>query len=250
MTPSVRHRSTVALVVALPLIAALAGCDAPAEPVAATTSAAPSVAAAQTIDTPDCAPEGTRAVVAGADATVVLTLGEGAQGIVFAPQSNGNFCQWSDQMVRYAAAGYRVASFGWGDDGAESLTAAVVAIRDEGAEDVVLVGASKGAGFVAGVADDLDPAPVGVIALSPGVKVEEVDATSAASSYTGPLLVIASASDGSVKSSESKEVARADDPSTYVELPGGAHGITILLTDAGPQVLDQMDAFVAAAFAS
>ncbi|MFI2754585.1 alpha/beta hydrolase [Cellulomonas sp. P22] len=234
--------------VALPLIAALAGCDASSEPVAATSSAAPSAAAPRAIDTPDCAPDGTRAVVAGTDDTVVLTLGEGAKGIVFAPQSNGNFCQWSDQMVRYAAAGYRVASFGWGADGAESLKDAVAAIRDEGAEDVVLVGASKGAGVVAGVADDLDPAPVGVIALSPGVKVDDLDATSAGSSYTGPLLVIASVSDGTVNASESKQVARADDPSTYVELPGGAHGVSILLTDTGPQVLEQMDTFVAAAF--
>lgn len=253
MSLSLRPRSLALCVVALPLLMAVSACDTAAEPVAEPSGAAATEASGpRVIDTPDCAPDGARAVVAGTqdDPAIVVTLGEGAQGIVFAPQSGADYCQWADELARYAGEGYRVASFAWSGDGAATLEAAVDVLRGEGAEDVVLVGSSKGGGFVAGVADDLEPAPVGVIALSPGVEVEGVDATSANSSYTGPLLVIASEADGSIRASESREVARADDPATYVEVPGGAHGVAIFATDAGPQIIEQIDLFIAAAFGS
>lgn len=252
MSLSMRTRPLALSVVALPLLLAVSACDATAEPAAEGSEPAATAAGPRAIDTPDCAPEGARAVVAGTedDPAIVVLLGEGPQGIVFAPQSGADYCQWADELARYAGEGYRVASFAWSEDGASAVEAAVGVLRGEGAEDVVLVGSSKGAGFVAGLADDLEPAPAGVIALSPGVEVEGVDATSANSAYTGPLLVIASETDGSIRASESRQVARADDPATYVELPGGAHGVAIFTTDAGPQVIEQMDAFIAAAFTS
>jgi len=248
---SPRRRALAQLVVVLPVLAALSACGGSAPPEAsAPASPEPTAAAVRAIDTPDCLPGGARAVVAGseADPTIVVTLGDGSQGIVFAPQLGATFCQWADQLARYADQGYRVASFAWGEDGGASLEATVGVLRGEGAEDVALVGASKGAGVVAALADDLRPAPVGVIALSPGVEVEGHDATSAGSAYTGPLLVVASEADGSIRASESQQVARADDPSSYVQLPGSAHGVAILLASTGPQVLDQMDGFLAAAF--
>ena len=123
-------------------------------------------------------------------------------------------------------------------------------LRGDGATDVVLIGASKGGAYSAAVADELAVPPVGVIALSPPATFETVDATSVNSTYTGPLLVVASVTDGSVPASESAKVARSADPSTYVELPGGAHGVALLLTSAGPALNQRMDEFVAAAFAS
>ena len=64
--------------------------------------------------------------------------------------------------------------------------------------------------YAAALADELDP--VTVVALGPPAEYDGHDAHSTASSYTGPLLVIASTEDRSVPALSSKLVARADDP--------------------------------------
>ena len=61
---------------------------------------------------------------------------------------------------------------------------------------------------------------------------EKADATSAHSKYAGRLLAVASAGDGNVPVADSKLVARATDPSTYLEMAGGAYGVAIFQTDS------------------
>ena len=204
----------------------------------------------RTIETPACLPKTARAVVTGPkeDPTIVVTTGKGDQGIVFVPEHGRNFCQWVDQMTRYDKAGYRVASLAWSADGKASVAAAVDVLRVEGAVGVVLVGSSKGGAYVADMADELATAPLGVIALSPPATFEKADATSAHSKYAGPLLVVASAGDGNVPVTDSKLVARAADPSTYLEMAGGAHGVAIFQTDSGAQLQSTMDTFMTTAF--
>ena len=218
----------------------------------ATSTSPPAAAQVRKIDTPACLPKGARAVVAGPkDApTIVVTAGKGDHGIVFAPQSGTDFCDWVGQFTRYTDAGYHVASFSWAADGKTSITSAVDVLRGEGALGVVLVGASKGAAFVADMADALGSAPLGVIALSPPTKFQTADATSANSKYTGPLLVVATVGDAAVPAAQSKLVARPDDPSTYLELSGGAHGVAMFLTPARAELEGRMDTFMTSAFAS
>jgi pimeloyl-ACP methyl ester carboxylesterase len=200
------------------------------------------------IDTPDCAPDGARAVVTGPgeEPVVVVTLGEGRNGVVLAPQSNDTFCEWAPTMEEYAADGYTVASFAWSGDTTESLTGAVDVLLAEGVEAYALVGASVGGAVSAALADDLPTPPAGVLALSPGAVSDSGSAASADSGYTGPLLVIGSAFDNATAA---RAVARTDDPSTYLEVPGGAHGLALLATDSGPLVEQRMSDFLAGLFA-
>ena len=68
------------------------------------------------------------------------------------------------------------------------------------------------------------------------------------SSYTGPLLVIASTDDPSVDVEQSGLVARSDVPATFVELPGSAHGVALFESEHQAAVEGMIDEFLAASF--
>lgn len=227
----------------------LAGCgaDEPAPDAEPTVSVGPSPAM-RTIDTPTCLPEGTAAAATGPeeDPTVVAWTGSGTQGVLLAPQNQSDVCQWSEQMTRLAGEGYLVASFTWADDSAGSLLGAVDVLRSVGAEQVALVGASKGGTFSAALADEADA--VAVVALGPPATFDGIDAASEASAYDGPLLVIASTDDNSVSVGSSREVARADDPDTFVELDGSAHGVALFAGEHRAAVEAAIDELLAEGF--
>jgi hypothetical protein len=199
-------------------------------------------------DVPLCLPEGAAAVTVGPqdDPTLVGFAGSGTRGVVLAPQSDGQVCQWARQLTRLAGEGYLVASFGWSADGERSFTAAVDVLHALGATDVAFVGASKGGMYAAALADDLDP--VTVVALGPPAQYDGHDARSTSSSYTGPLLVLASTDDRNVSALSSKLVSRADDPSTFVELTGSAHGVELFAGEHRAQVEQAIDDALAAGF--
>ncbi|MFS0700937.1 hypothetical protein AB6N24_13275 [Cellulomonas sp. 179-A 4D5 NHS] len=246
--PLSRTARHVAALVVLPLAALLGACGGgdggpEAEP---TADAAPT--GPREIDTPDCVPSDARAVATGPEdePVVVVTLGEGADGLVFAPQSGDTYCEWAPTLEAYAAQGYTVASFAWSRDAAASLRSAVEVLVDEGVTAYALVGSSVGAAMSTALADDLDPPPAGVLALSPAAVSDAGSAASADSAYTGPLLVIGSAADNATAA---RRVARSEDPTTYLEVPGGAHGLAILATGSGPMVEERMSEFLAGVFA-
>ncbi|NKY40021.1 alpha/beta hydrolase [Cellulomonas septica] len=231
----------------------LAGCtsggDEP-EPDAApeeTVSVGPSPAI-RPVDVPDCAPEGSAAAATGPedDPTVVVWTGAGSKGVVLAPQNQSDYCQWTNEMTRLAGQGYLVASFSWADDSAASLLGAVDALRSVGAQDVALVGASKGGAFSAALADEADA--VAVVALGPPAEMDGVDARAETSTYDGPLLVVASTNDGDVAVGSSRWVSRLDDPTTFLELPGGAHGVELFATAHRDQVQAAIDGVLAQGF--
>lgn len=242
------------LAVLVPLAALLAACSGSGDPTGSDPDAAPATetaagaVAAREIETPACAPDEARAVATGPadEPVVVVTLGEGRNGLVLAPQSNDTFCEWAPTMEDYAARGYTIASFAWSGDTTASLTSAVDVLLAEGVGTYALVGSSVGGAVSAALADDLEPAPAGVLALSPGAVSDSGSAASADSAFTGPLLVIGSASDNATAA---RAVARADDPSTYLEIPGGAHGLAMFTTDSGPLVEQRMSDFLAGLFA-
>ena len=199
-------------------------------------------------DTPTCLPEGTATVTTGPqdDPTLVSFTGSGTKGVLLAPQDRGDACQWAAELARLAGEGYLVASFGWAADGSSSFTGAVDVLRSLGATDIALVGASKGGTYAAAFADDVDA--VSVVALGPPATFDGQDAQSASSSYTGPLLVIASTDDRNVGVDSSRDVSRADDPSTFLELSGNAHGVALLASEHQQQVQDAIDEQLAAGF--
>ncbi|NUU16246.1 hypothetical protein HP550_03150 [Cellulomonas humilata] len=236
----------------------LAACTSSGGPGEAEDAATPTIAPVPTAisasltpaDTPACLPAGTATVTTGAadDPTLVSFAGGGTRGVLLAPQDRGDACQWADELARLAGEGYLVASFGWADDGRASFLAAADTLRSLGATDVALVGASKGGTYSAALAAEVDA--VAVVALGPPAAFDGQDAQSASSSYDGPLLVIASTDDSSVGVDSSEAVARADDPSTFVELSGSAHGVALLESEHREQVQQAIDDTLATGFDS
>ena len=245
-------RSWAATAVAALSVLGVVACTAPADDAApSATPAAPTgnVASTRPADRPACLPEGTTAVTTGPqdDPTLVAYAGSGTRGVVLAPQSDGQVCQWSRELVRLVEQGYLVATFGWSGDGERSFTDAVDVLRGVGATQVAFMGASKGGTYAAALADELDP--VTVVALGPPAEHEGHDAGSASSSYAGPLLVIASTDDRDVAARSSELVARPDDPSTFVEVTGSAHGVELLDGEHHEQVQQLIDEALASGFA-
>ncbi|WP_456846568.1 alpha/beta hydrolase family protein [Cellulomonas sp. P5_C6] len=237
-------RTAVAVAV---LALGLAGCAMSGDE---TATPAPSRVAASTrpADTPACLPDGTTAVTTGPqdDPTLVAFSGTGTKGVVLAPQSEGGPCQWAGELERLAGEGYLVATFAWSADDQASFLGAADVLRGLGAQDVALVGASKGGTYAAALADEVDP--VAVVALGPPASFDGLNAMPASSDYTGPLLVIASTDDPNVAVSSSRAVSRNDDPSTFLEVNGRAHGVELFTSPHRAQVQDAIDALLATGF--
>ena len=238
--PTAVHVRTAALVLAA--VVTLGGCTGSADESPSSSPTPSGVAASmRPADVPLCLPKGSAAVTVGPedDPTLVGFTGSGTKGVVLAPQSDGQVCQWARQLERLAGEGYLVATFSWSADGERSFTDAVDVLHTLGATDVAFVGASKGGMYAAALADDLDP--VTVVALGPPAEYEGHDARSTSSRYTGPLLVVASTDDRNVAAMSSKLVSRADDPSTFVELTGSAHGVALFAGEHRAQVEQAID---------
>ncbi|WP_029288176.1 alpha/beta hydrolase [Cellulomonas sp. HZM] len=219
------NRSSAVLVGALALVATgLAGCaDQAPQPTSSSMAAAKA---------PSCLPKGAQAVDVDVDgySTPVAVVGGGTKGVVLAPQNHGDWCQWGDEIGHLADEGYRVATFTWADDGPDagkaSMRAAAQSLRTAGATELALVGASKGGTYAVAMADELDAK--GVVVLSPPATFDGLSARSAAVTYTGPLLVLASRDDTDVPRDESYQVARPDDGPSFLEIPLAAHGVAML----------------------
>jgi pimeloyl-ACP methyl ester carboxylesterase len=178
---------------------------------------------------------------ATSDAGAVFTLGTGNRGVVLAPESGGDICQWLPQGRRLAAAGYRVAMFNWDIPYESPLTNAARRLRDLGATKVVLVGASQGGAYVLGLAASLEPA--GVISLSGEASFGDLDNLSRIRAYAGPLLLVGSEDDGYTPGDATRNLARNHPGSEQIIiLPGTAHGLA-LLSDS--EVLTAVDGFLA-----
>ena len=249
MPRAVRVLLPALAVLALAACTSSGGTDETPAPNASDAAAPAGISASLTpADTPTCLPQGTATVTTGPqdDPTLVSFTGSGAQGVVLAPQDQGDACQWAAEMARLAGQGYLVASFGWSSDGAASVIGTVDVLRGLGATDIALVGASKGGTYAAAFADDVDA--VSVVALGPPVTFDGLDAAAASTGYAGPLLVIATTDDSNVGVDSSREVSRADDPATFVELSGSAHGVGLFASEHKAKVEDAIDGALAAGF--
>ena len=180
---------------------------------------------------PECLSDGVAFADVGAagSATKVAWAGAGERAVLFAPQVDGDVCQWADELVRLAGAGYLVATYDWGTSGEAGFQATLDLLRATGAQGVAFVGASAGGTLAAGLADDLGA--VAVVALSPPAVYGEVDARAEANQFTGPLQVFSSTDDPQVPAADSAQVVRNDRTSIVTEVSGTAHGIEFIAPD-------------------
>jgi len=231
-------RSAAVAAVALGLLAACstgtepqtgdaAQADAPQAPTALESAPVEMVPA----EAPECLTEGVAyaQVGEGVAGASVAWAGSGNRGVLYAPQVSGDVCQWSEELVRLAGAGYLVATYDWGASGEVGFQAALDVLHATGAERVAFVGASAGGTLAVGLADDLDA--VAVVALSPPAQYGDVDARAEANQFTGPLQVFSSTDDPQVPAADSALVVRNDKTSIVTEVSGTAHGIEFMAPD-------------------
>ena len=226
---STRVRAAAAAALALGLLGA---CSAGTEPPVAAPEVGPTPTMLEKApvemvpaEAPECLSDGVAyATVGGGDASATVAwAGAGDRGVLYAPQDGGDVCQWSDELVRLAGAGYMVATYDWGTDGEAGFRSALDVLRATGAQGVAFVGASAGGALAAGLADDLDA--VAVVALSSPAQYREVDARAETSEFTGPLQVFSSTDDPQVPATDSALVPRMDKTSVVTEVSGTLHGI-------------------------
>jgi pimeloyl-ACP methyl ester carboxylesterase len=203
LVPALRWAVTLALGGAL-----MAGCaEAPTAPLpGASTSASPSPGPSLAPVGAECRAAATqgltlRLVNAVGGSIAAVDLGSGPIGVVLAHQSDASLCQWLPYAQVLAAKGYRVLAFdfaGYGSSSVpqqktyvEDLRTAVAYLRDRGTSRVVIMGASMGATMSVVAAAAITPPVDGVIALSPPVTFDGVNAEKAAPSLKTPALYVA-----------------------------------------------------------
>lgn len=258
-------RPRVAVLVAIGLLA-VSGCaeeqTAPQAPVASTQSASP----APTLGLPgeQCPQEAAqgesvRLTNSAGYSLAAVELGSGTQGIVLAHQSEGSLCEWLPFGRFLAEKGYRVLAFDFAGSGSstptrqktyvEDVRTAVAYLRDRGVTKVAIMGASMGAtmSIVAGAA--IAPPVDAVIAISPPVDFDGVNAEKAAPSLSAPTLYIAGDTDGDYASyAEAIYAATPGEDRQLLVVEAPQHGIQILgaETQASVNARNAIELFLAA----
>ena len=185
---------------------------------------------------PACAAESggefVRATTSEGNGVGILVLGEGASGVVLGPQDGGDICM----MLAYGeelAADYRVALYDWKEPRAEVPLLAVQALRDAGADRVVLGGASYGGALAMSVAHKARPRLAGVLSFGGELRLPGEDFRPGIRKWRGPLLEISSKQDAYFDSADARRLrALHPGPETVLMLPGSLHGVDML---EGPQ---------------
>jgi pimeloyl-ACP methyl ester carboxylesterase len=260
-------RSLLAAVGVLALIGA-AGCaeERTAPPPAPDASLSPSASPGATLpaigaDCRDAAVQGLtlRLVNAAGLSIAAVDLGSGPLGVVLAHQSDASLCQWMPYAQVLAAKGYRVLAFDFAGYGSssqprqktyvEDLRTAVSYLRDRGTSHVVIMGASMGATMSVVAAAAITPPVDGVIALSPPVTFDGVNAEKAAPSLKSPALYVAGDSDGDYEVyAKAINDATPGDLRDLLVVSAPQHGVQFLSADnpAGSEVRAAIEAFLLA----
>lgn len=184
-----------------------------------------------------------------------IWYGEGTRVVVMSHQYNHDQLSWKPLVARLVAEGYAVLTYnfrgyppsaGTREIGliGRDLSAAVHFARDQGAMDVVLIGASMG-GIATVPAAILDHAAAYVTISAPLGFAGLLASDAALKGAAIPKLFINGERDDYIKDTRHMaEVAR--EPKTLAIYPTGFHGTDLLLTKDGPQIQQQIVDFVKA----
>jgi dienelactone hydrolase len=175
-----------------------------------------------------------------------VVLGQGRTGVILAHQRWFNLCSWMPFARNLAEQGYRVLAFDFRGFGASSapqgvagrsldldVSAGVEYLHRQGADQVVLIGASMGAtAALMGAANDQKDGSGGVaavISISGPSRFYGMDAGLAVKRMRVPVLFIASSEEGSYTRAAKVLYGRAGSRSKrMVIVPGRTHGMGLL----------------------
>jgi hypothetical protein len=197
---------------------------------------------------PACAAESggefVRATTSEGNSVGMLILGKGESGVVLGPQDGGDICM----MLAYGeelATRYRVALYDWKEPRSEVPLLAVKALRDAGADRVVLGGASYGGALAMSVAHRARPPLAGVLSFGGELTLPGEDFRPGIRRWRGPLLEISSKQDAYFDSADARRLrALHPGPETVLMLPGSLHGVDLLEGAQQEQVRATVDEFL------
>lgn len=175
----------------------------------------------------------------------MLLIGSGRAGVVLAPEDDGDVCPWLPYAEELATR-YRVAVLDrWADPRAELPALAAGALREAGAREVVLGGASFGGATVMSEAHGLRPAPAGVFSLGGELTLPGLDFRPGIARWHGPLLQLGSRTDHFFDAADARRLeALHPGDETVVVLPGRSHGVALLRGPDGDRVRAAIDDFL------
>ncbi len=177
-------------------------------------------------------------------------FGKSRAGVVLAHMYPADARSWYAAGKEIAAAGYMTLAFnfrGYADsDGERSpskapidIRAAIAELRERGARDVALVGASMGG--TASIVAAEDRAPLAVVAVSPPARFMTLDAVLVAQNVQRPVLLIASRNDDSAFAALQELERALPNPDTKI-YDGDAHGTALL--DDRPEAVSEIVSFL------
>lgn len=215
----------------------------------------------------DAARKVTFRVGSGASITGAI-LGHGRAGVLLAHQSDGDLCQWLPYARDLAKAGHLVldleleggrGSAGYVQYGGDQpvpigldVAGGVRLLRQQGARKVVLVGASMGGSAVLVGAAITRPVVNGVVSLSASPEYAGMDARTAATRLTVPVLYAATTEDMDYTGTKHYAdvardfYARTRSAKALTIVAGAAHGVAMIQEPGIPAVRRALDTFVAA----
>jgi pimeloyl-ACP methyl ester carboxylesterase len=186
-------------------------------------------------------------------------FGSGSAGIILAHMYPADQTSWYAAAQKLADRGYRVLTFdfrGYGEsDGSKDIEsldkdvfAAIMAIRDAGASDMVLVGASMGGTASLAAADASQVLSslrvTGVVTVSAPVAFQGLTAAEAVPRLYMPLMFIAAGDDVGESGAEALQELAAGKGELRI-VPGDEHGTELFEGPAADEVWDLLLAFLA-----
>ncbi|RXS59230.1 alpha/beta hydrolase [Streptomyces sioyaensis] len=178
----------------------------------------------------------------------LVTLGAGPRGVVFAPISWGDACEWAAEAKRLVADGYHVVTFDWGTDRRRTISDATRLLRAHGATGVAWVGGCMGGTLMLSMLADRAERPAGVAGISPLASLGGYTAGNG-SSYDGELLLLGTADDPLSDEGRLREVARGFPEAEVAVLPGTLHAAEIFAGPHGDAARRSLDGFLGRTFA-
>lgn len=179
----------------------------------------------------------------------LVTLGTGPRGVVLAPISWGDACEWAAEAKRLAGGGYHVVTFDWGPDRRRTVADATRLLRSRGATDVAWVGGCMGGTVMLGMLADRTERPSGVAGISPLASLGG-SSSGNGSSYDGELLLLGTSDDPLSDEKRLRDVAHGFPAAEVTVLPGTLHAAEIFAGPHGDAARRSLDGFLGRTFAT
>lgn len=224
------------------VLVACAGESTTAEPPSTSTSSESGYVETEPSQVDACMQDGDIALELDGRGLEALAYGEGEVGVLLVHGVQQTPCSWDDFGRRLADAGFAVLAPSSGsNDPVADLQHGADWLLEQGATSIALVGASAGAAQSIVAATEIEPAPAGVVALSPPIEYSGADALAAMPDVTVPALLVAAPEDGDF-ASMTQTLAEAQPDAEVRIVDGGGHGTQLLEDDATAQaVIDLLE---------